>query len=52
MCVLQLAASSSRAVLATVNQFAVLVERHVRHGDTTSAADLNRRLSEVLVIKP
>ena len=49
---MQLAAGNSRSVLATVNQFAVLVERHVRRGDTTSAADLTRRLNEVLVIKP
>lgn len=49
---MQLAASNSRSVLATMNQFAILVEGHLRHGDATSAAELTRRLSDVVVIKP
>lgn len=49
---LQMAASNSRSVLGTLNQFAWQVEVDLRHGYAGSAVDLTRRLAETIVLKP
>lgn len=49
---LQAAASNSRSVLATLNQYAVHVEADLHYGVAHSAEDLTRRLAETVVCRP
>ena len=49
---MELAASSSRSVLGTLNQFAYQIESDLWHGKACSARDLTCRLAEMVVIKP
>ena len=49
---MQLAASNSRSVLGTLNQFAVQIKSDLWHGQAASARELTERLSEIVVIKP
>jgi uncharacterized protein DUF6933 len=49
---LELAASNSRSVLGTLNQFAWHVECDLQYGMACSAAELTRRLGDTVVLKP
>ncbi|WP_164931850.1 hypothetical protein [Dyella sp. M7H15-1] len=49
---LELAASNSRSVLGTLNQFAEEVASAVYHGQACSARELTQRLSGTLVLSP
>jgi hypothetical protein len=49
---MELAASCSRSVLGTLNQFAFLVESDLWHDKAHSAQELTWRLAEAVVIKP
>lgn len=46
------AASNSRSVLGTLNQFAFLVESDLRYGQAHSARELTCRLAQTVVLKP
>ncbi len=48
----QIAASNSRSVLGTLNQFAFQVECDLYGGRAGSAAELTQRLAEMVVVKP
>ncbi|MEO5624640.1 MAG: hypothetical protein ABIQ70_01370 [Dokdonella sp.] len=48
----EIAASNSRSVLSTINQFAWYSEGYVRDGDVASASQLTERLAEMIVISP
>jgi hypothetical protein len=49
---LELAASNSRSVLGTLNQFAEHVACDLYYGQACSARELTQRLSETIVLKP
>lgn len=49
---LELAASNSRSVLGTLNQFAEQVACDLYYGQACSAMQLTQRLSETVVLKP
>jgi len=48
----EIAASNSRSVLGTLNQFAYMVEGYVYYGDAGTAAELTQRLAETVVLQP
>ncbi|MGH8528218.1 MAG: DUF6933 domain-containing protein [Nevskiales bacterium] len=48
----QIAASNSRSVLATLNQFAWRAEVDIHYGKANSAAELSHRLADEIVCKP
>lgn len=48
----ELAASNSRSVLGTLNQYAETVKYDLCYGNADSAMSLTRRLSETIVLKP
>lgn len=49
---MELAASTSRSVLGTLNQFAFLIESDLRYGKAHSARELTCRLAETVMLKP
>ncbi len=49
---LQLAASNSRSVLGTLNQFAWQADCAIRSGESVSAAKVTRDLARTIVLKP
>ncbi|GAP65097.1 hypothetical protein MBSD_n0386 [Mizugakiibacter sediminis] len=49
---MEIAASSSRSVLGTLNQYAVEVDCDLRYRKANSAAGLTRRLAETIVLSP
>ena len=49
---MELAASSSRSVLGTLNQFGFLIESDLHYGKAQSARELTRRLADTVVLKP
>ncbi|MEO5559536.1 MAG: hypothetical protein ABIO49_06930 [Dokdonella sp.] len=49
---IEIAASNSRSVLSTINQFAWYSECHARDGDVASASQLTERLTEIFVLSP
>lgn len=49
---MELAASNSRSVLGTLNQFAFQIENDLGHGQASSARELTRQLSDIVVISP
>lgn len=49
---IEIAASNSRSVLATINQFAWYCECHVRDGDVASASELTNYLTQIIVLSP
>lgn len=52
MAPLELAASNSRSVLGTLNQYADMAAGHIYCGDARSARELTGQLSEMLLLKP
>lgn len=49
---MELAASNSRSVLGTLNQFGFLIESDLWYGKAHSARELTCRLAETVVLKP
>ena len=49
---LEIAATNSRSVLGTLNQFAFQIECDIHYGDARSAAELTQRLADTIVSKP
>lgn len=48
----QVAASTNKSVLGTLNQYAVEVEAALRYGDAHSAAALTRGLARTVILRP
>ena len=48
----EIAATASKSVLGTLNQFAFLVESDLYHGKASSALELSLRLADTPIIKP
>lgn len=49
---IEFAASNSKSVLGTLNQYALDIDSGLRHGQAHSAAELTARLADNVVLKP
>jgi hypothetical protein len=52
MAPIEIAATNSRSVLGTLNQFMFQIECDIHYGDARSAAELTQRLADTIVLKP